>query len=32
MLLVGLNDSAAPLFDTTTLHAEAALSRALGDI
>nr|WP_298682142.1 aspartate/glutamate racemase family protein [uncultured Dongia sp.] len=32
MLLVGENDSAVPLFDTTTLHAEAALTRALGDI
>jgi len=32
MLLIGLNDSAVPLFDTTTLHAEAALSFALGDI
>lgn len=32
MLLVDENDSAVPLFDTTTLHAEAALSRALGDI
>jgi aspartate racemase len=32
MLLVGDADSAVPLFDTTTLHAEAALSRALGDI
>jgi aspartate racemase len=29
MLLVGGNDSAVPLFDTTTLHAEAALERAL---
>lgn len=30
MLLVGATDSAVPLFDTTTLHAEAALARALG--
>jgi aspartate racemase len=30
MLLVGERDSAVPLFDTTTIHAEAALSRALG--
>src|SRR5260221_2623867 len=29
MLLVGPADSAVPLFDTTTLHAEAALARAL---
>lgn len=29
MLLVGAADSAVPLFDTTTLHAEAALMRAL---
>ncbi|WP_374309641.1 aspartate/glutamate racemase family protein [Dongia sp.] len=29
MLLVGPSDSAVPLFDTTTLHAEAALERAL---
>jgi aspartate racemase len=29
MLLVGPDDSAVPLFDTTTLHAEAALERAL---
>lgn len=29
MLLVGSDDSAVPLFDTTTLHAEAALARAL---
>ncbi|MBK8160472.1 MAG: aspartate/glutamate racemase family protein [Rhodospirillaceae bacterium] len=32
MLLVGDADSAVPLFDTTTLHAEAALGRALGTI
>jgi aspartate racemase len=31
MLLVGTDDSAVPLFDTTTLHAEAALSLALRD-
>jgi aspartate racemase len=31
MLLVGADDSAVPLFDTTTLHAEAALSLALRD-
>jgi aspartate racemase len=30
MLLVGAADSSVPLFDTTTIHAEAALSRALG--
>lgn len=30
MLLVGEKDSAVPLFDTTTIHAEAALTRALG--
>ena len=29
MLLVGAGDSAVPLFDTTTLHAEAALTQAL---
>jgi len=29
MLLVGADDSAVPLFDTTTLHAEAALALAL---
>jgi aspartate racemase len=29
MLLVGEKDSAVPLFDTTTLHAEAALTQAL---
>jgi aspartate racemase len=30
MLLVRAEDSAVPLFDTTTLHAEAAVDRALG--
>jgi aspartate racemase len=30
MLLVGQEDSAVPLFDTTGLHAEAAVARALG--
>jgi aspartate racemase len=30
MLLVGQEDSAVPLFDTTGLHAEAAVMRALG--
>ena len=29
MLLVGPADSAVPLFDTTALHAEAAVARAL---
>ena len=29
MLLVGAEDSAVPLFDTTTIHAEAAVERAL---
>jgi aspartate racemase len=29
MLLVGPADSAVPLFDTTTIHAEAAVERAL---
>jgi aspartate racemase len=29
MLLVGAGDSAVPLFDTTTLHAQAAVDRAL---
>jgi aspartate racemase len=29
MLLVGPADSSVPLFDTTALHAEAAISRAL---
>lgn len=32
MLLVSADDSAVPLFDTTTLHAKAAVSRALGGI
>lgn len=31
MLLVGKADSAVPLFDTTTLHAEAALDLALSE-
>ncbi len=31
MLLVRPEDSAVPLFDTTTLHARAAISQALGD-
>jgi len=31
MLLVGDDDSAVPLFDTTTLHAQAAAAWALGD-
>jgi aspartate racemase len=31
MLLVQAEDSAVPLFDTTTLHAYAAVTRALGD-
>lgn len=30
MLLVGADDSAVPLFDTTDLHARAAVDRALG--
>ncbi|WP_374384441.1 aspartate/glutamate racemase family protein [Dongia sp.] len=30
MLLVGAADASVPLFDTTTIHAEAALARALG--
>jgi len=30
MLLVQAEDSAVPLFDTTTLHAHAAVTRALG--
>ena len=30
MLLVGQEDSAVPLYDTTLLHAEAAVERALG--
>ena len=29
MLLVGAGDSAVPLFDTTTLHAEAAVEWSL---
>jgi aspartate racemase len=29
MLLVRSEDSAAPLFDTTSIHAEAAVDRAL---
>jgi len=29
MLLVGPEDSSVPLYDTTTLHAEAAVERAL---
>ena len=32
MLLVGEDDSAVPLFDTTTLHARAAVETALGAI
>ena len=32
MLLMQPADSSVPLFDTTTLHAEAALALALGDI
>jgi aspartate racemase len=31
MLLVGPEDSAVPLFDTTALHAEAAIAAALAD-
>jgi aspartate racemase len=31
MLLVGPEDSPVPLFDTTRLHAEAAVARALSD-
>jgi aspartate racemase len=31
MLLVGSEDSSVPLFDTTTLHAEAAVRQALQD-
>jgi amino-acid racemase len=31
MLLVQAEDSAVPLFDTTTLHAQAAVTLALGD-
>jgi len=30
MLLIGQADSPVPIFDTTTLHAEAAVERALG--
>ena len=30
MLLVGEKDCSVPVFDTTTLHAEAAVERALG--
>jgi len=30
MLLIGQEDSAVPLYDTTGLHAEAAVARALG--
>ena len=29
MLLIGAEDSAVPLFDTTALHAEAAVAAAL---
>jgi len=29
MLLIGPEDSAVPLFDTTALHAEAAIEQAL---
>ena len=32
MLLVGPEDSAVPLFDTTAIHAEAAVDAALGDL
>jgi aspartate racemase len=32
MLLVRPGDSAVPLFDTTTLHAQAAVKRALGGL
>jgi aspartate racemase len=32
MLLVRPEDSAVPLFDTTTLHAQAAVKRALGGV
>ena len=32
MLLVGEGDSAVPLFDTTALHAEAAVSLALAGL
>jgi len=30
MLLVGSQDSSVPIFDTTTLHAQAAVAKALG--
>jgi aspartate racemase len=30
MLLIGQDDSAVPIFDTTTLHARAAVEKALG--
>lgn len=30
MLLIGQDDSPVPIFDTTTLHAQAAVERALG--
>lgn len=32
MLLIGQDDSPVPIFDTTTLHAMAAVERALGSI
>ena len=32
MLLVGPEDSAVPLFDTTAIHAEAAVDAALGEL
>jgi aspartate racemase len=32
MLLIGPEDSAVPLFDTTAIHAEAAVDRALATI
>ena len=32
MLLVGPRDSAVPLYDTTALHAEAAVDRAISDV
>ncbi|MBO9559949.1 MAG: aspartate/glutamate racemase family protein [Caulobacter sp.] len=31
MLLIGEDDSPVPVFDTTTLHAQAAVTRALGE-
>jgi aspartate racemase len=31
MLLIGQADSPVPVFDTTTLHAMAAVDRALGN-